>query len=61
MGWVLNPEDWDLAPIDIPQAGDSDPVLLSNVRCGPLDTDLTRCKRAEGTDLGRRGGVSGSS
>ena len=51
MGWVLNPEDWDLRPIDIPQAGISDPIVLSNVRCGPLDTDLTKCKRAETKDL----------
>ncbi len=51
MGWVLNPEDWDLLPIDIPAAGDSDPILMSNVRCGPLDTDLTTCKRAERSDL----------
>ena len=51
MGWVLNTEDYDIPPIDMPQAGIGDPILLSNVRCGPLDTDLTKCKRAEGTDM----------
>ena len=51
MGWVLNPEDWNLLPIDIPQAGLQDPVLMSNVRCGPLDTDLTKCRLSERTDL----------
>ncbi len=51
MGWVLNPEDWDLPPNEVPQAGAGGPILMSNVRCGPLDTDLTRCKWAERTDM----------
>ena len=51
MGWVLNPEDWWLYPSEVPQAGSSDPIALSNVRCGPLDTDITRCKLSEGPDM----------
>ncbi len=50
MGWALNPEDWDLPPVEVPAAGDSSPILMSNVRCGPLDTDLRTCKLAERTD-----------
>ncbi len=50
MGWVLNTEDWYLNPSQIPAAGQSDPILLSNVRCGPLDTDIRYCKLSEGTD-----------
>ena len=33
------------------QAGVSDPIVMSNVRCGPLDTDITRCKLTEGRDM----------
>ncbi len=51
MGWVLNTEDYELLPIDMPREGVNDPILMSNVRCGPLDTDLTRCKRSERTDM----------
>ena len=51
MGWVLNPEDWWLYPSEIPQAGVSDPIVMSNVRCGPLDTDITRCKLSEKRDM----------
>ena len=50
MGWVLNPEDWFLSPSEIPQAGQEDPILMSNVRCEDLDTDITKCKRSEGVD-----------
>ena len=50
MGFVLNPEDWEMLPSEIPQAGVSDPILMSNVRCGELDTDIRRCKRAERLD-----------
>ena len=51
MGWVLNPEDWWLYPSEIPHAGVSDPIVMSNVRCGPLDTDITRCKLSEKRDM----------
>ena len=27
------------------------PVLLSNVRCDPLDTDITKCKLSERRDM----------
>jgi len=48
MGMVLNPEDWDLPPIHIPQTGDSSPILMSNVRCDEeLEIDLTTCKLSE--------------
>jgi hypothetical protein len=32
MGWVLNTEDWEIPPNQIPKAGSNDPVLMSNVR-----------------------------
>lgn len=51
MGWVLNPEDWDLKSDEIPSVGSEHPILLSNVRCDPLDTDVTSCKLSEGTDM----------
>ena len=53
MGWVLNPEDWYLSPSEIPQTGQEDPILMSNVRCNyksNMDTDITRCKKSEGVD-----------
>lgn len=50
MGWVLNPEDWYLQPSELPPAGQNDPIIMSNVRCGPLDTDIRKCKFAEGKD-----------
>ena len=51
MGWVLNPEDYEILPADMPNAGLGDPILMSNVRCAPLDTDLTRCKLSERSDM----------
>ena len=30
--------------------GQEDPILMSNVRCEELDTDLTKCKKSEGED-----------
>ena len=47
MGFVLNTEDWRLQPNEIPKEGADDPILMSNVRCGDLETDIRRCRRAE--------------
>lgn len=43
MGLVLNPEDWDLQPSQLPSEGQTSPILISNVRCDEFDTDLTKC------------------
>jgi hypothetical protein len=32
MGWVLNTEDWEIPPNQVPKSGSSDPVMMSNVR-----------------------------
>ena len=47
MGFVLNKEDWKLEASEIPEAGRHTPIMMSNVRCGALDTDIRNCKRAE--------------
>ncbi|VEN48816.1 unnamed protein product [Callosobruchus maculatus] len=44
LGYVLNPEDWYLERAEIPQAGTSEKVLLSNVQCDDYDLDITKCK-----------------
>ena len=50
MGFVLNKEDWKLEASEIPDGGRHAPIMMSNVRCGELDTDLRTCKRAERVD-----------
>ena len=47
MGFVLNPEDWKLERNEVPVASDSEPILMSNVRCQELDRDIRTCKRSE--------------
>ncbi|XP_034245120.1 protein bark beetle isoform X3 [Thrips palmi] len=49
LGLVLNPDDWFLERSEIPQAGTTENILLSNVRCDDDDTDITQC-RAERPD-----------
>ncbi|XP_050714917.1 protein bark beetle-like isoform X5 [Eriocheir sinensis] len=44
MGLVLNPEDWDLQPSQLPSQGQTNPILLSNVQCDEFDTDFTKCR-----------------
>ena len=48
MGLVLNPEDWRLERNEVPAADESEQILMSNVRCQELDTDIRKCKMAEG-------------
>ncbi|KAJ8986059.1 hypothetical protein NQ317_003352 [Molorchus minor] len=44
LGYVLNPEDWNLERRDIPAAGTTEKVVLSNVQCDDHDLDITKCK-----------------
>ena len=50
MGFVLNTEDWKLQPYQVPKEGMTDPILMSNVRCNELETDIRTCKKAERAD-----------
>jgi len=47
MGFVLNPEDWKLQRNEVPRAGNTEPIFMSNVRCKKLDMDIRKCKAAE--------------
>ncbi|KAI8422542.1 hypothetical protein MSG28_006346 [Choristoneura fumiferana] len=49
IGLALNPDDWFLEPSEIPSAGMTEDVILSNVECTEFDTDITKCK-AENID-----------
>ncbi|CAG0893659.1 unnamed protein product [Cyprideis torosa] len=49
LGYALNPIDWLLEKNELPPAGTNDDILLSNVRCSDLDTDILLC-RLEGVD-----------
>ncbi|KAF5304533.1 hypothetical protein FQA39_LY09584 [Lamprigera yunnana] len=44
LGFALNPNDWFMERSEIPFAGTSENVILSNVKCTPFDTDITLCK-----------------
>ncbi|CAB3370904.1 Hypothetical predicted protein [Cloeon dipterum] len=44
LGLVLNPDDWFLERADIPEAGTSEPIFMSNVQCNEDDLDLTLCR-----------------
>ncbi|XP_041988464.1 protein bark beetle isoform X2 [Aricia agestis] len=44
LGLALNPDDWFLEPNEIPSAGKTEDVLLSNVECTEFDNDITKCK-----------------
>ncbi|XP_063914202.1 protein bark beetle isoform X2 [Zophobas morio] len=44
LGYVLNPEDWYLERNEIPSAGTTEDVILSNVQCEDFDLDITKCK-----------------
>ncbi|XP_040574739.1 protein bark beetle [Lepeophtheirus salmonis] len=48
IGGVLNPEDWLILPGQLPDYEEG-PIHLSNVRCGPLDTDIRYCLNSEST------------
>ncbi|XP_076314291.1 LOW QUALITY PROTEIN: protein bark beetle-like [Tachypleus tridentatus] len=49
MGFVLHPQDWLLEKSLFVDPSDQMKVLLSNVQCTELDTDVTNCK-AEGPE-----------
>lgn len=44
LGLVLNPDDWFVERSQIPNAGTTEDVILSNVECNEFDTDITKCK-----------------
>lgn len=44
LGLALNPDDWFLEPNQIPNAGTTEDILLSNVECTEFDHDITQCK-----------------
>ncbi|CAG9761945.1 unnamed protein product [Ceutorhynchus assimilis] len=44
LGYVLNPNDWYLERIEIPDAGKTDPIILSNVDCQDYDFDVSKCR-----------------
>lgn len=44
LGLALNPNDWNLERSEVPMAGISERIVLSNVQCENYDTDITKCK-----------------
>ncbi|KAK5644294.1 hypothetical protein RI129_008139 [Pyrocoelia pectoralis] len=44
LGFVLNRDDWNMQRNEIPSAGTSEDVILSNVKCNAFDNDITTCK-----------------
>ncbi|XP_072938867.1 protein bark beetle isoform X2 [Epargyreus clarus] len=44
LGLALNPYDWFLEPSEIPGAGTTEDIILSNVECTEFDNDITKCK-----------------
>lgn len=44
LGLVLNPDDWFLERNEIPSAGLTEDVLVTNVECDDEDVDITKCK-----------------
>ncbi|XP_071445359.1 protein bark beetle [Hetaerina americana] len=43
LGLALNPDDWLLEPSEIPEAGTTEDIILSNVACTEEDMDITKC------------------
>ncbi|KAL3267568.1 hypothetical protein HHI36_011686 [Cryptolaemus montrouzieri] len=44
LGFVLNPDDWIVERSDLPDAGTTEKILLSDVQCDAFDIDITKCK-----------------
>lgn len=44
LGYALNPSDWQLQRSELPNAGTSEDVILSNVQCTEHDIDITKCR-----------------
>lgn len=51
LGYVLNPDDWNLERSEVPAAGTTEKVILSNVQCDDHDLDITKCKAEGVTDF----------
>ena len=51
LGFTLNPNDWYLERNEIPNAGVSENVILSNVQCDDFDTDITKCRSEKHIDF----------
>lgn len=51
LGLALNPIDWRLERSEIPGAGSSEEIILSNVRCTEHDTDITKCRSQRKLDF----------
>lgn len=50
LGYALNPKDWRLQRSELPSAGTSEDVILSNVRCTEHDIDISRCRAERATE-----------
>ncbi|XP_045480313.1 protein bark beetle isoform X1 [Harmonia axyridis] len=44
LGFVLNPDDWIVERNELPDAGITEKILLSNVQCDDFDMDITKCR-----------------
>ncbi|XP_049825562.1 protein bark beetle isoform X2 [Aethina tumida] len=44
LGHALNPKDWYMERSEIPDAGTTEKVILTNVQCDDFDMDITKCK-----------------
>lgn len=51
LGLVLNSNDWSLERNEIPLAGTSEDIILSNVKCTKEDLDITKCKAEKPEDF----------
>ncbi|KAJ8919535.1 hypothetical protein NQ315_002156 [Exocentrus adspersus] len=51
LGYVLNPDDWYLERSEVPDAGTTERVILSNVQCDDQDLDITKCKAESANDF----------
>lgn len=51
LGLALNPEDWNLERNEIPSAGVTERIILSNVQCDDYDLDITKCKAEQSKDF----------
>ncbi|XP_023022507.2 C-type lectin domain-containing protein bark beetle isoform X1 [Leptinotarsa decemlineata] len=51
LGYVLNPDDWNLERSEIPSAGTTENVILSNIQCDDFDLDVTKCRSETSSDF----------
>ncbi|KAG5895778.1 hypothetical protein JTB14_001625 [Gonioctena quinquepunctata] len=51
LGYVLNPDDWNLERNEVPAAGTAETVILSNIQCDDFDLDITKCKSESTADF----------